>query len=140
MSELEGTLWVSKSSNVLRVAFEEFLLLQYGWYANPIVHGDYPEVMKEHLARRSKAAGYKKSLLPEFSESVSKEVKGTTDFLGVNIYTAVLARGIHYTTDTCDWQSSMEVEGYVPSSWNSTSLDWYKVSSLIATYASKLMC
>ncbi|KAL4629164.1 hypothetical protein ACB092_05G288500 [Castanea dentata] len=47
-----------------------------GWYADPLVYGDYPDVMK-------KIAG---SRLPAFTNLESNQVKGSFDFLGLNYY------------------------------------------------------
>nr|XP_011470462.1 PREDICTED: beta-glucosidase 17-like [Fragaria vesca subsp. vesca] len=55
----------------------------FGWFANPIFHGDYPAVMKSLVGDR----------LPKFTEAESKQIKGSLDFLGLNYYTA------YYTVD-----------------------------------------
>ncbi|KAG0453620.1 hypothetical protein HPP92_024924 [Vanilla planifolia] len=51
----------------------------YGWIFNPLLFGDYPEVMK-------KTAG---SRIPSFSKSQSLQVKGSYDFIGINYYFAL---------------------------------------------------
>ncbi|CAI0629033.1 unnamed protein product [Linum tenue] len=52
---------------------KEFFL---GWAANPLVYGDYPEVMKRNVGSR----------LPSFTSEESKLVKGSFDFLGLIHY------------------------------------------------------
>lgn len=49
------------------IAFE----FMCGWASNPIYskNGDYPEIMKERIAERSRLQGYNVSRLPIFSES-----------------------------------------------------------------------
>ncbi|KAK7835061.1 beta-glucosidase 11 [Quercus suber] len=47
-----------------------------GWYAYPLVYGDYPDVMKKNLGSR----------LPAFTNFESNLVKGSFDFLGLNYY------------------------------------------------------
>ncbi|PKA57672.1 Beta-glucosidase 22 [Apostasia shenzhenica] len=47
-----------------------------GWIINPLVYGDYPEIMRKNAGSR----------LPSFSESESEEVKGAFDFVGINYY------------------------------------------------------
>ncbi|KAL9430722.1 hypothetical protein AB3S75_026007 [Citrus x aurantiifolia] len=44
--------------------------------ANPLVYGDYPNIMKKNVGSR----------LPLFTHLESKQVKGSADFLGVNNY------------------------------------------------------
>lgn len=84
--------------------------------------------MKEHIGRRSKAAGYSKSVLPEFSVNESSKVKGTLDFAGVNLYSASVAKAIHYHLDPVGWQESLEVDIYQPAEWKSSASSWLKVS------------
>ncbi|KAM1100092.1 hypothetical protein ACFX2I_006636 [Malus domestica] len=48
----------------------------FGWFLNPLVFGDYPDVMK-------KIAG---SRLPVFTSLESRSVMGSFDFIGVNHY------------------------------------------------------
>lgn len=86
--------------------------------------------MKEHISRRCKAAGLKKSLLPEFSANESNYVKGTLDYLGVNLYTASVAKAINYHISSVGWQESIEVDSYQPSSWKPSFSSWLKVSQV----------
>jgi beta-glucosidase len=46
---------------------------------NPLVYGDYPEVMKKVVGPR----------LPKFTKEQSQLVRGSTDFIGINHYTSV---------------------------------------------------
>lgn len=89
--------------------------------------------MKEHIARRSKAAGFEKSLLPTFSEKTSQYIRGTLDYLGFNHYTTFLAKSVNYTTNSYGWQDCIEADRYQPSSWNKSSMSWLKVSMVIIT-------
>lgn len=88
--------------------------------------------MKQNVARHSKTAGYKKSLLPEFSKEDSKLLKGSLDFLGVNLYTANVAKalGNDTKTDSVSWLDSMEVNTYQPASWKSSASSWLKVHEI----------
>jgi len=49
----------------------------YGWFTDPVVFGDYPEVMRQRLGDR----------LPQFSEEQKEMMKNSADFLGLNHYT-----------------------------------------------------
>lgn len=86
--------------------------------------------MKEHIARRSKAAGYKQSLLPEFPEKQREFVQGTLDFIGVNLYTAYVAKAIDYHSNSLGWQESIEADSYQPTSWKSSASAWLKVGKI----------
>lgn len=55
----------------------EFLL---GWFAHPIyVNGDYPQVMKDYIGRKSKMEGRNASRLPEFTDAEKKWIAGKLD-------------------------------------------------------------
>uniref|UniRef100_H2YY85 beta-glucosidase n=1 Tax=Ciona savignyi TaxID=51511 RepID=H2YY85_CIOSA len=63
-----------------------------GWFMHPIwVNGDYPDVMKEYVAKRSAAQGEATSRLPELTTQEKSLIFGTSDFFGLNHYTTNLA-------------------------------------------------
>jgi len=53
----------------------------YGWFADPVINGDYPAVMRQRLGRR----------LPTFTPTEQKMLQGSADFLGLNHYTTLYA-------------------------------------------------
>lgn len=59
------------------MASERALQFDFGWFANPVVHGDYPDVMKRQVARKSKAQHFNESRLPAFTEEEKNMIKGT---------------------------------------------------------------
>ncbi|PKU61297.1 Putative beta-glucosidase 23 [Dendrobium catenatum] len=66
--------------------FHDLLGLISGWYCgsrilNPLVFGDYPEIMKKNAGSR----------LPSFTSFESQQVKGSYDFIGLNYYYALYA-------------------------------------------------
>jgi len=65
--------------------------MRLGWVLHPIYSatGDYPPVMKEWIAKKSKKEGYSRSRLPSFTKEEIEMVKGTWDFLGINHYTTL---------------------------------------------------
>ncbi|CAH1269389.1 LCTL [Branchiostoma lanceolatum] len=76
-------------------AAERLLQFHMGWFAHPIfLNGDYPDVMKEYIAKRSAEEGLAKSRLPEFTCEEKAMLKGTADFLGLNYYTARLTSAL----------------------------------------------
>ncbi|KAL6655346.1 hypothetical protein ACP70R_006172 [Stipagrostis hirtigluma subsp. patula] len=67
-----------------RAAVQRSLDFMLGWYADPIVHGDYPGTMRGYVGVR----------LPRFTAEQVKLVKGSYDFIGVNYYTAYFATAV----------------------------------------------
>jgi len=47
-------------------------------HLDPVIHGDYPEMMKKLAGNR----------LPSFTPEQSKMLKNSSDFIGINYYTA----------------------------------------------------
>ncbi|XP_052191981.1 beta-glucosidase 11-like isoform X2 [Diospyros lotus] len=47
-----------------------------GWIVDPLVFGDYPEIVKKHAGTR----------IPAFTEHEREQVKGSFDFIGLNHY------------------------------------------------------
>lgn len=69
------------------------LQFQLGLYAHPIFHpdGDYPQVMIDRIANRSKAEGFTRSRLPSFTSAEVNSIRGTADYFGLNHYTSYKA-------------------------------------------------
>ena len=58
-------------------AIERAFQFELGWFAEPILlTGDYPGVMKQQIARKSKAQGVS-NRLPVFNETQKRTIKGT---------------------------------------------------------------
>ncbi|XP_054475442.1 lactase-like b [Anoplopoma fimbria] len=68
-------------------AAERYVQFYLGWFATPIFHGDYPQVMKDFIGRKSVQQGFGTSRLPTFSPQEKSYIKGTCDFLGVGHFT-----------------------------------------------------
>ncbi|TSX17005.1 Lactase-like protein [Bagarius yarrelli] len=88
-------------------AAERYVHFQMGWFATPIFHGDYPQVMKDFIGRKSSQQGLGTSRLPTFSSQEKSYIKSTCDFLGVGHFTTryitqksfPLGSGSSYYTD-----------------------------------------
>ncbi|KAL3531462.1 hypothetical protein ACH5RR_010784 [Cinchona calisaya] len=53
-----------------------------GWLVNPLIYGDYPDIMKKNGGTR----------MPVFTPDESKLVKGAFDFFGLNHYTTICVK------------------------------------------------
>ncbi len=51
---------------------------EFGWLLDPVTKGDYPESLKVPMGED----------LPTFTEQEKADLKGSVDFIGVNVYTA----------------------------------------------------
>lgn len=65
-------------------------LEQLGWFANPIFsrEGGYPTVMREQIDSNSSLEGRNHSRLPIFSDFWIEQIRGSSDFFGLNYYTS----------------------------------------------------
>lgn len=70
-------------------AAERSLLFFLGWFADPIYFGDYPKVMRDRVGDR----------LPKFTEEDIENIKGSSDFFGLNHYTALYAADVDPNAD-----------------------------------------
>ncbi|KAM3687845.1 hypothetical protein ACJW31_10G105300 [Castanea mollissima] len=58
------------------IATQRAIAFQYGWFLDPLVFGDYPNIMKQNVGAR----------MPAFTDHESKQVKGSFDFIGIVHY------------------------------------------------------
>ncbi|KAG5872239.1 hypothetical protein JTB14_026481 [Gonioctena quinquepunctata] len=116
-----------------QAAAETRMQFEYGWFANPVYYGDYPEIMKTRIARRSQGEGRSQSRLPEFTEEEKVMMKGTIDFFSVNTYTGSLIKHMEdpqISNPPSRWQD-MGVQEYQPSEWETSTLDYLKVKTFL---------
>ncbi|XP_023644132.1 putative beta-glucosidase 5 isoform X2 [Capsella rubella] len=73
----------------------------FGWFLGPLIFGDYPDTMRRTIGSR----------LPFFSEEESEQVKGSSDFLGINHYFAASVTSSKSNSGNPDFYSDMG--GYV---------------------------
>ena len=62
-----------------------------GWFIHPLVHGDYPEIIKQYVNenRNSMQSDVK---MPEFTSEEINAIRGTADFIGLNYKASYIAR------------------------------------------------
>uniref|UniRef100_A0A6P7H069 beta-glucosidase n=1 Tax=Diabrotica virgifera virgifera TaxID=50390 RepID=A0A6P7H069_DIAVI len=97
-----------------------------GIYGNPLFNGDWPEIVKERVAYRSKLEGFTESRLPAFTEDEIKYIKGTSDYLGLNHYSTLLT---NHTADapigTPSFDNDKSVLLWHRDDWTQGSADWF---------------
>ncbi|XP_044744461.1 myrosinase 1-like [Coccinella septempunctata] len=101
----------------------DYMEFQYGWFAHPILSGNYPPLMIEKIGELSRREGFPKSRLPEFTQDEIKIINGSFDFLGLN----------HYTTVLCSYGGNYPVPSHrndlgtidsIDPSWKPSAADW----------------
>ncbi|XP_051989904.1 lactase-like protein isoform X3 [Xyrauchen texanus] len=68
-------------------AAERYVQFYLGWFAMPLFNGDYPQVMKDYIGKKSAQQGLSSSRLPTFSPQEKSFIRGTCDFLGIGHFT-----------------------------------------------------
>ncbi|KAF2904362.1 hypothetical protein ILUMI_01820 [Ignelater luminosus] len=105
----------------------EFLV---GWMMHAIYHkdGGYPQVVKDRIAYRSKHETFPISRLPQFTPEEIDYIKGTYDFLGLNIYTTNLVSDREEDPfDEPSYEKDLRIEVTQDPSWPTSNADWLKV-------------
>ncbi|KAK3091544.1 hypothetical protein FSP39_020649 [Pinctada imbricata] len=109
-----------------KAAAERAQQFNLGWFANPIFGtGDYPEVMKEYIMKKSR----KLKLLPRlptFNDEEKQKLKGSADFLGLNQYTTSLVEP--YTTDVIGYPGDVDVKLSHDPKWKTSGSTWLFVT------------
>ncbi|KAB1226664.1 Beta-glucosidase 11 [Morella rubra] len=76
--------WIVPLTNTTEdaIAAQRVQDFMIGWYLDPLVYGDYPDVMRKNVGSR----------LPAFTTLESNQVKGSLDFVGVNYYNTLYVK------------------------------------------------
>ena len=69
--------WKEPKNSTKPEAAYRSIQFMLGWFAHPIyVNGNYPQVMIDQVAKKSKAQGLAKSRLPVFTQQEMAYIKG----------------------------------------------------------------
>ncbi|KAJ8963511.1 hypothetical protein NQ317_010576 [Molorchus minor] len=110
-------------------ASERQLQFEFGWYANPIFNGDYPEIMKTRIANRSALEGFQTSRLPEFTQEEIDFINGTFDYLGLNHYSTYMVSAMpEPEIGDPSWEKDTGIAVFQDPSWEGSASDWVKVT------------
>ncbi|XP_060532762.1 myrosinase 1-like [Cylas formicarius] len=86
-------------------AAERSHLMGCASFGNPVFVGNWPQVMIDRIAAKSKEANYPFTRLPVFTQEEIDLIKGTSDFLPLNYYSSSLVEYID------------ELVGFPPNAW-----------------------
>ena len=110
-------------------ASETAMMFDIGWYSEPIFnHGMYPEIMRQKIDIKSSAQGFPESRLPSFSDTESSMIAGSSDFIGINMYTSSLVYPKEEPIDDPAYFYDDDVESYQDPDWYASGSDWLKVT------------
>lgn len=85
-------------------AAERFMQFTLGIFAHPIfLNGDYPQIVKDMVANKSKAVGIP-DRLPKFSDEEKRIVRGSADYFGLNNYESELVENHVYPAGNASTQ------------------------------------
>merc|ERR1711892_1544855 len=107
---------------------EQSQQFRLGIWASPIFNGDFPDLVKDIIGNRSEAQGFESSRLPAFSEEEKTLLKGSVDFLGLNMYTSDLTEPYNFAID--DVSSAADNGAYYTKdpNWYASGSFWLKVT------------
>ncbi|OXA60944.1 Lactase-phlorizin hydrolase [Folsomia candida] len=104
------------------LAMDRSVNFRYGWWANPLLRGEYPAIMRELVDAKSEAEGRNSSRLPTFDSTWTEIITGTLDFLGLNHYST------HYVLPSDGLNGWMDGDANIRSerdpAWNSSGIGW----------------
>jgi len=104
-------------------AMHRSMHFRYGWWANPLLRGEYPPIMRTLIDSKSEAEGRNSSRLPTFDSAWTAIVNGTLDFLGLNHYSTGYLIPSDGSNPGLDGDANLGNGGGDPS-WNSSGIGW----------------
>jgi len=96
------------NSTADKKAVERAYLFDFGWLANPIVYGDYPQALKDIIAKNSASQNFSTSRLPSFSLTEKAILRGSYDVIMVNSYVNYLVTLAPYN-NTPAWVNDKQI-------------------------------
>uniref|UniRef100_V5I941 beta-glucosidase n=1 Tax=Anoplophora glabripennis TaxID=217634 RepID=V5I941_ANOGL len=103
------------------------LLFDFGWYAYPLVYGNYPRVMIDTVRNLSSIQGYPVSRLPIFTLTERLMLRGAYDFIALNHYTTSLTADASSEIKEASFMNDALVEQYKDPTWGNSSASWLTV-------------
>ncbi|XP_070575297.1 cytosolic beta-glucosidase-like isoform X2 [Ptychodera flava] len=107
-------------------ATDRYMQFHAGWFAHPIFLGDYPEVMKQQVLKKSRKQGLTSSRLPSFNEEEVRLIRNTADFLGVNYYTSQIVANAETVGDKVGYLDDQDVAVSFDENWPKCDVPWLR--------------
>ncbi|XP_066263017.1 myrosinase 1-like [Euwallacea similis] len=92
-----------------------------GWFANPLVFGDYPQIMKDVVTQNSAQQNFTTSRLPSFTTNEKNIVKGSFDVMFLNHYSAHLVAMAEQNLAP-SWSNDKQIDSFINTSWPTTNI------------------
>lgn len=122
--------WAEPASNSPEdiEAAEQRRQFEFGLYANPIINFDYPQIVKQRIAERSKLEGFPRSRLPEFTLAEKLWIRGTYDYLGLNHYSTWYVKKVpEVEIGEPRYAYDMGTERFQDPNWEESGAEWNKI-------------
>ncbi|KAL5017255.1 hypothetical protein ScPMuIL_006844 [Solemya velum] len=109
-------------------AAERSLQFALGWFARPVVEGDYPDVMRWTVGNKSQQLNLTTSRLPTFTDEERRLLKGSQDFLGINFYTSEWISGERQPLTPPSYFTDQDLRMEKNPTWKGSGSSWLKVT------------
>lgn len=112
-----------------QLASETYMQFNFGWFAHAVFKdGNYPEVMRRNIDRNSEEQGFTQSRLPTFTPEESAMIADSSDFIGLNIYTAEIVFPAEEDISKPSYYTDDNIESYQDAAWYGSGSSWLKVT------------
>uniref|UniRef100_A0A4W4H253 Cytosolic beta-glucosidase n=1 Tax=Electrophorus electricus TaxID=8005 RepID=A0A4W4H253_ELEEL len=106
-------------------AADRYMQFNLGWFATPLFNGDYPQVMKEYVGKKSTRQGLGDSRLPSFLPQEKSYIKGTCDFLGIGHFTTRYITEKNYPSSrSSSYFTDSDLAELVDPQWPNAGSEW----------------
>uniref|UniRef100_A0A8D8QLH8 Myrosinase 1 n=1 Tax=Cacopsylla melanoneura TaxID=428564 RepID=A0A8D8QLH8_9HEMI len=118
---------LNDSSKEDHEAAERGIQFKLGMYAHPIYSktGDYPALVRQTVDEKSAKEGRARSRLPRFTAQEIEDLKGSSDFFGLNHYTSFLVTSNESSKP--DYRSDAGIDQSDDPRWPKAASVWLKV-------------
>lgn len=102
-------------------ATHRYNIFHVNWILDPLTYGDYPDLIKQIVARNSANQNFSSSRLPNFSLAEKRLLKGANDVVFLNYYSTYTITTSTYN-NTPSYENDLQVTTGHRSEWNVTNI------------------